>query len=288
MAANPDDVPAYSPNDLGILSVNINKKPRRFSLVRTTSTTGATAFLGLCVYLAIMICKTANSPLTMTLDPLPAKIIPNEQVVLHFNTNAGGLKWKSHDKNLHLTPDTDFTRAVVSSGIPGTYIVHAIAAKHGILPYSTDLGNFQDVVIEVIDPNPKPPVPPAPTPVPPAPVVDPFQTTLANAFKTDGSPSADAMALASLLTMGSKGTVNDPAITTLSALFAKLHAAEESLESLPTASPSKLMATRTAIAKELTSQLGDTTKATPLTKDLRAACAVQFTRMAGLLNGLGS
>lgn len=107
---------------------------------------------------------------------------------------------------------------------------------------------------------------------------DPLLTKLAETYAADGSPEADARALAAVFRQG-VSLAGDTSVTTTSALLKILHASAERLLPLP-----KLGKTREAVARELDSKLP--TRDAPLDAASRKLCADQFSRMATLLGGL--
>jgi hypothetical protein len=174
---------------------------------------------------------------------------------------------------------------VFTSNVPGVFRVCAYNARGDMASL------ISTCVVTVEGPAPPPgPAPPGPTPGPtppgPAPTPgDPLAATLAAAYKADGSPAAQAKALASLYRLGSTSTVNDPALATLDALVAVMHKAADSLMPPPTTGPRPLAQTRDAIKADLAAKVG-TKPGTPLDATLRKTLADAFTRYAALLDSV--
>jgi hypothetical protein len=157
---------------------------------------------------------------------------------------------------------------------PGTYVVTVrlidFAAK------TFDRGDTTVVITGGGGPNP-------PQPPPPQPVTDPLWGPLQSAFTNDLTTPNKALCAASLA-RGYRGaatvTVQNPAFGTNIALFRQVSADLSALCPLP-----NLLTCRQLIAAELDAKLGTAT-ATPLTQDSRNAAAVQFNRIASLLEQL--
>ncbi len=124
---------------------------------------------------------------------------------------------------------------------------------------------------------------PDPLPVPPTPPVpaDTLQATLQSAYAADTFPGKDGLRalLAAIFRNAATTTSQDAKLTTTGALLSAMHTATAGLigDGLP--------GVRAAIATELNAKL-PTSGAAPLDKTTRDLCAVQFARMATILEGL--
>lgn len=195
------------------------------------------------------------------------------QVLVQFVPVEGkAIEWISLSEQLDFIPSESGKSAVVASLVPGIYRVAAYSVTAEGQPTKP---SYCTIIVEGE-------TPPGPGPTPPPPDNDPLLSVLLPIFGADQSPTKreDVLKLAAVYDAASRTTANDAALATRSQLVQTLVAAGRSVVPMP-----RLQTMREKIATELDAKLG-TDSASPLTTELRAKYAEQFTRMARILKGV--
>ena len=197
---------------------------------------------------------------------LPATVTTDvgKPVMIEAATSGKIVKWHAWDRV-----------GLVSAGDKKTWAHSDKAGVYKVYAY-TAVGNMPtDMVFTTVTVGTPAPVPPGPDPTPPGPT-DPLWATLKAAFDSEANKSQAAQLAAIYRQAGPTLAV----AKTQGDLIATLHAGADSYVGKGT-----LPKTRRVLADELNAKVPATTTG-PLTDALRQQYTAQFSRFAGLLEGL--
>lgn len=206
---------------------------------------------------------------------------PGAFIPIRAKTDGSEVVYVAVDIGLNVFPAdllADRKATVVTAVKPGRYKLLCYTAIGG----KPTAPAYVVVVIGDVAPNPPQPVPPQPTPVPPGPKPPEPNVELVkklrDALARDGGSKADVLKLAALWKLGAELALKKDEIPHSKELFRRMSEAGASLAG-------SLTAVRTAVALELTEQLGAPSE-TPLTDLRRQRFADVFIGIAAALDAL--